>query len=172
MADRKVDRLRCGGPSRDPDDAAPSEVALTVEYRAELDGLVRCCSLAELRAPETFETPSGLGPVAPDELSVRLPVGVPGYSGTVGGICGTSAISIMAPSGNVCDTGGAGGGGGTNDMAIGEGIAGGTVCCGDRRSFSMGVELATAAPGFRMGNSSSSNRFGIGMGPEMRPRTL
>lgn len=147
-----------------------------VEYRAELEGLVRW-SRAELRGaePETLEARlSGLGPDSPAALPGGLPVGVAGCSETLCGICGTSAISIVEPSGNVCDTSGGGGGGGgaTNDTATGECIAGGTGCRGARSSFSMGVELATAVPGFRMGNSSSSSGFGMGMGPEMRPRTL
>lgn len=175
MADRKVDRLRCGGPSWEAVEPAVSEALLRVEYRAVLDGLARC-SLAELRAPpETFEAPlSGLGSDSPVALPDGLPVGVPGCSGTVCGICETSAASSMAPSGKVSDTGGGGGGGGaaTNDTATGEGNAGGTVSGGLRSASPKGVELATAAPGFRMGNSSSSIGLGMGMGPEMRPRTV
>lgn len=58
------------------------------------------------------------------------------------------------------------GGLGASDMACGG--------CGGRcstMSFSMGVALAMPVPGFRIGNSSSSRGFGIGMGPDMRPRT-
>lgn len=145
-------------------------MALIIEYRAELDGLVRC-SLAELRGPETLDAAlSGLGSESP----VALPggfAGVPGCSGTVCGICGTSTISINASSDNICETGGGGGGGAAaNDTATGEGNAGGTVG-GGRISLSRGVELAIAVPGFRMGNSSSSSGFGMGIGPDMRPRT-
>lgn len=178
MAERNVDRFRCGGPppSRDSVEPSASEGTLMVEYRAELDGLVRCWNRAELRGaePETLEARlSGLGPESPAALPGGLPVGVAGWSETLCVICATSAISIVEPSGNVCDTSGGGGGGGTtNDTATGEGNAEGTVCRGARSSFSIGVELATAVPGFRMGNSSSSSGFGMGIGPEMRPRTV
>lgn len=142
-----------------------------MEYRAELEGLARC-SLAELCVPETLETAlSGLGP---EGRPVALPgglVGVAGCSGTVCGICGTtSTISIIALSVNVWETGGGGGGDAINETVTGEGNAAGIVG-GGRMSPSKGVELAMAVPGFRIGNSSSSSGFGIGIGPDMRPRT-
>lgn len=141
-----------------------------MEYRAELEGLARC-SLAELCVPETLETPlSGLGPEGGPVVLPGGLVGVPGCSGTVCGICGTSTISIIALSVNVCETGGGGGGGAVNETVTGEGNAAGIVG-GGRMSLSKGVELAMAVPGFRIGNSSSSSGFGIGMGPDMRPRT-
>lgn len=57
-----------------------------------------------------------------------------------------------------------------NETVTGEGRAAGIVG-GGRMPLSKGVELAMAVPGFRIGNSSSSSGFGIGMGPDMRPRT-
>lgn len=165
-----MDLLRWGGPSREPDEPPVSELALIIEYRAELDGLA-LCSLAELRAAETLEAAlSGLGPDSPVALPGGGLVGVPGCSGTVCGICGTSANSNIAPSVKDCETGGGGGGAAANDTATGEGNAAGIVG-GGRTSLSRGVELAMAVPGFRMGNSSSSSGFGMGIGPDMRPRT-
>lgn len=52
-----------------------------VEYRAELDGLVRCWIRAELRGaePETLEVRlSGLGPDNPLAIPGGLPDGVAG----------------------------------------------------------------------------------------------
>lgn len=162
-----------------------TELALTVEYRAALDGFMRYgLAVVELRAPEPLERPpSGLGPDSPAALDGGF-VGVPGSSGTV---CGTSTTSARPAAGNVCATGtgtgtctgiGGGGssGGGAKDGVTGGLGAGGRVCggCGGRcstRSFSMGMELAMPVPGFRMGNSSSSRGFGMGIGPDMRPRT-
>lgn len=80
-------------------------------------------------------------------------------------------MSIMAPSVSVCETGGGGGGAVEKDTATGEGSADGIVGGGWMSLLSKGVELAIAVPGFRMGNSSSSSGFGMGIGPEMRPRT-
>lgn len=77
----------------------------------------------------------------------------------------------MSLSVKVCETGGGGGGGAVNDTAAGEGNAGGIVGGGRRSLLSNGVELAMEVPGFLIGNSSSSSGFGIGKGPDMRPRT-
>lgn len=180
MAERSVDFLRWGGPLWAPLEALVfSELALTVEYRAVLDGFIRYgLATVELRAPEPVERPpSGLGPGSPAALDGGF-VGVPGSSGTV---CGTSTTSARPAAGNVCATGTGIGGGGSSGFGAKDGVtgglgAGGRDCtgCGGRcstRSCSMGVELAMPVPGFRMGNSSSSRGFGIGIGPDMRPRT-
>lgn len=82
MAERRVDFLRWGGPVWPPlERCVFSELALTVEYRALLDGFARCPFAAvELRAAEALEwLPSGLGPDGPFALGGGL-VGVPGTS--------------------------------------------------------------------------------------------
>lgn len=158
-----------------------SELALTVEYRAVLDGFARCSfPTVELRAPEDLERPpSGLGPDGPGN-PVALDGGFVGVLGCSGTVCGTSMMSTRPPTGNVCATGtgtdvGGGGNAGPKDEVSGEPDAGGMACgCGGRcvtRSLSIGVELAIPVPGFRIGNSSSSRGFGMGIGPDMRPRT-
>lgn len=143
-----------------------------------LDGFIRyCLATEEFRAPEALEKPpSGLGP----ECAVVLGgfVGVTGSSETV---CGISTMSARPVAGKFCAIGaGAVAVGnmveGPKDGVTGGLGTGGTGCGGgggrcSTRSFSMGVELAMPEPGTRMGNSSSSRGFGIGMGPDMRPRT-
>lgn len=188
IAERKVDFFRWGWPFCPFAAVEPvvfSELALAVEYRAVLDGFARCSfPVVELRAAEDRDrAPSGLGPGGPAG-PVALDGGFVGVTGCSGTVCGTSMMSTRPPTGSACATGtgsdasgggGGGGNGGAKDEVTGEPDAGGIACgCGGRcitRSLSIGVELAIPVPGFRMGNSSSSRRFDMGMGPDMRPRT-